>query len=80
MDRGKRVFDVAGALGGMLVFAPVMLAVALAILLDDGRPVLFRQVRLGHGRRPIVLLKFRTMRNERVTRAGRVLRGTGLDE
>ena len=80
MTFGKRAFDIAGALGGLLAFGPVMLGIAAAIVLDDGWPVFFRQVRLGHRRHPIVLLKFRTMRNGRVTRLGRVLRGTGLDE
>ena len=80
MDHGRRIFDVLGALGGLLFFAPAMAAIALAILLDDGRPLLFRQTRLGRGRRPFDILKFRSMRNDRVTRVGRVLRATGLDE
>ena len=80
MFRGKRVFDVVGAAGGLLFFAPVMIATAVAIVLDDGRPVLFRQTRLGRRRRPFSILKFRTMRGDRVTRVGRVLRATGLDE
>jgi lipopolysaccharide/colanic/teichoic acid biosynthesis glycosyltransferase len=75
-----RLFDVAGAVGGLVFFAPVIAAVSVAILLDDGRPLLFRQTRLGRGRRPFEILKFRTMRDGRVTRAGRVLRATGLDE
>ena len=49
-------------------------------LVDDGRPVLFRQPRLGLRRRPFSILKIRTMRGGQVTRVGRVLRGTGLDE
>ena len=49
MPRRKRLFDVCGALGGALFFAPVMLAIAAAILLDDGGPVLFRQARWGAG-------------------------------
>ena len=80
MPRRKRLFDVVGALGGALFFAPIMLTIAAAILLDDGGPVLFRQARLGRGRRPFEILKFRSMRDGRVTRVGRVLRGTGLDE
>lgn len=80
MDWRRRLFDVCGAAGGLLFFAPVMTAIGLAILLDDGRPLLFRQARLGRGRRPFAILKFRTMRDGRVTRAGRVLRATGLDE
>jgi lipopolysaccharide/colanic/teichoic acid biosynthesis glycosyltransferase len=76
----KRWFDVAGAAAGLLVFAPLMALVAAAIVVDDGRPVLFRQVRLGYRRRPFAILKFRTMRDKRITRVGRVLRATGLDE
>jgi lipopolysaccharide/colanic/teichoic acid biosynthesis glycosyltransferase len=78
--RGKRGFDASGALGGLAFFGPVIVIAAAAILLDDGRPVLFRQVRLGRGRRPFTILKFRTLRDGRVTRIGRRLRATGLDE
>ena len=76
----KRVFDVAGAIGGLLLFSPVLAAVSAAILLDDGPPVLYAQPRLGKGRRPFTILKFRSMRDGRVTRVGRMLRATGLDE
>jgi undecaprenyl phosphate N,N'-diacetylbacillosamine 1-phosphate transferase len=78
--RLKRPFDVVGAIGGLVFFAPVMIAIAAAILLVDGRSLLFRQTRLGRGRRPFTILKFRTMRNEEVTAIGRLLRATGLDE
>jgi lipopolysaccharide/colanic/teichoic acid biosynthesis glycosyltransferase len=80
VDRTKRAFDVCGAIGGLLFFGPLMTAVAVAILLDDGRPGLFRQVRLGRQRRRFEILKFRSMRGGHVTRVGRVLRATGLDE
>jgi len=76
----KRAFDIAGAAAGLLVFAPVMAIVIPAVLIDDGRPVLFRQRRLGLRRRPFSILKIRTMRDGRVTRVGRVLRASGLDE
>ena len=76
----KRLFDIAGALGGLIAFAPVMAVVAAAILLEDGWPVLFAQSRLGRSRQPFTILKFRSMRDGRVTRAGRLLRATGLDE
>jgi lipopolysaccharide/colanic/teichoic acid biosynthesis glycosyltransferase len=76
----KRLFDLAGAVGGLLFFSPIMGLVALAILFEDGRPVFFTQERLGVERRPFTILKFRSMRNGRVTRVGRVLRATGLDE
>ena len=58
----KRLFDVAGALGGLVFFAPVMALTAAAILLDEGGPILFRQVRIGAARRPFMIVKFRSMR------------------
>jgi len=76
----KRLFDIAGAVAGIVVFAPIMAVVAAAVLIDDGRPVLFPQERVGYRRRPFVIWKFRTMRDGRVTRTGRVLRASGLDE
>jgi lipopolysaccharide/colanic/teichoic acid biosynthesis glycosyltransferase len=76
----KRLFDLGGAAAGLLVFSPVMAVVAAAIVLEDGRPVLFRQERLGWRRRPFAILKFRSMRDGRITRVGWVLRATGLDE
>ena len=78
--RAKRLFDLIGAVGGLVAFALPMAAIAAAILLTDGRPVLFRQTRLGRGRRPFTIFKFRSMRNGEVTPVGRVLRATGLDE
>jgi lipopolysaccharide/colanic/teichoic acid biosynthesis glycosyltransferase len=76
----KRLFDLVGALGGLLAFSPVMAVIAGAIVLEDGWPVLFRQERLGRRRRPFIMLKFRSMRDGRITRVGRLLRATGLDE
>ena len=78
--RLKRLFDVIGAAGGLLFFLPAMTVVSIAILLEDGFPVIFRQQRLGRGRRPFTILKFRSMRDGRVTRVGAILRATGLDE
>ncbi len=57
-----------------------MTLIAVAVLIDDGGPVLFRQERIGLGRTPFRILKFRSMRDGRVTRVGRLLRATGLDE
>jgi lipopolysaccharide/colanic/teichoic acid biosynthesis glycosyltransferase len=76
----KRAFDIVGAAGGLVAFSPVMALTAAAILLEDGPPVLFRQERAGLSRRPFDILKFRSMRDNRVTRVGRLLRATGLDE
>ena len=68
------------------LWVPLSALVALAILAIDGRPVLFRQERAGKGGRVFSMLKFRTMRGgegsdaERLTRLGRFLRETSLDE
>jgi lipopolysaccharide/colanic/teichoic acid biosynthesis glycosyltransferase len=78
--RPKRLFDLVGAAAGLLAFSPAMATIAAAIVLEDGFPVLFRQERLGRRRRPFTILKFRSMRNGRITRVGRMLRATGLDE
>jgi sugar transferase EpsL len=90
--RIKRLLDIALALTGLLVLAPLLAAVGVAIRLTSGSPVLFRQVRSGYLARPFVLLKFRTMREaygpdgrpihdaERLTRLGRFLRAMSLDE
>lgn len=88
----KRVVDIGGALLGLALLAPVLLAAALAVRSTMGRPVLFRQRRPGLGGRPFTLYKFRTMadlRDEagnllpdarRLTPVGRWLRRTSLDE
>jgi len=100
----KRALDVLGASAGLLLAAPLLLAAAAAILLESGRPVLFRQRRVGRRGRRFQLLKLRTMsadaeerRGEllahsrdphwldladdpRVTRSGRLLRRSSLDE
>jgi lipopolysaccharide/colanic/teichoic acid biosynthesis glycosyltransferase len=76
----------------LLVLSPLLLAAALAIAIESGGPVLFRQERVGKGFRPFTILKFRTMRVEsegplitvdgdnRVTGIGRMLRLTKIDE
>ena len=57
----KRLIDVAGSLIAIVLTIPVMATVALALLISDGRPVLFRQARVGRGGRTFTILKFRTM-------------------
>lgn len=89
---GKRLLDVVLAGLGLLVLAPVLLGLTLVIWLALGRPVFFRQERPGFQGRPFRLVKFRTMNNardaagnllpdgQRLTRLGRWLRRTSLDE
>ncbi len=91
----KRVFDVSAAAVLLLLAAPVMLIATLAILVESGAPVIYRQERVGRGGRPFMLFKFRSMvqdaerdgraqwatRNDaRVTRVGRILRRSRIDE
>lgn len=84
--RVKRCIDVGVAAGVTIVMAFPMVLVAFAIRLTMGSPVLFRQIRPGLDAQPFTLIKFRTMRDgpgddaERITRLGRFLRSTSLDE
>jgi sugar transferase EpsL len=86
---GKRLFDFVTATLALVLFAPIMLCVALLVVLGMGRPVLFRQQRPGLHGKPFELIKFRTMivaeagvdrDAQRLTRIGRFLRATSLDE
>jgi undecaprenyl phosphate N,N'-diacetylbacillosamine 1-phosphate transferase len=78
--RGKRALDLVGAGAACIVFAPFSFAIALAIWVDDRGSPFFAQTRIGAARKPFRILKFRTMREGAVTRVGRWLRRTGLDE
>jgi lipopolysaccharide/colanic/teichoic acid biosynthesis glycosyltransferase len=77
---GSRALDVALVLLALPVYGPVVLAAAIAIKAGDGGPVLFWQRRLGRGRAPFQIPKLRTMNRGAITRVGRWLRPTGLDE
>jgi lipopolysaccharide/colanic/teichoic acid biosynthesis glycosyltransferase len=88
----KRTLDVVAALVGMVILLPVYAVISVALLVVMGRPIFFRQIRAGLHNRPIRLLKFRTMTNdrdasgnllpdtERLTSFGRFLRRWSLDE
>jgi len=82
----KRFFDVSIVVLLAPVWLPVAAVVAVAVRVTLGRPVFFHQERAGQGGRPFVLVKFRTMREgtgsdaERLTRLGRFLRASSLDE
>lgn len=91
---GKRLFDFLGSLAGLLFLFPLFAIVAVFIKIEDGGPVFFRQYRLGLGGNPFGIWKFRTMiqdadlyidkdgkpTRERVTRVGRFLRKSSIDE
>ena len=89
----KRLFDVAFATVGLVVFAPLVLLVAVAVYLDDGSPIIYRQERTATFGDTFTVRKFRTMAetstgaspvpettNRDVTRVGAVLRALHLDE
>lgn len=91
----KRAIDLVLASTLLVVTTPLLIAGVLAILLEDGGPVIFRQERMGRGRRPFCVYKLRTMVRDaedlsgpvlaeeddpRVTRVGRVLRTYRIDE
>jgi lipopolysaccharide/colanic/teichoic acid biosynthesis glycosyltransferase len=89
----RRLVDVGAGASALFVTAPILSVAAVAVRLSMGRPVLFRQPRAGLGGRPFDLVKLRTMRlpvapeqgdavhdGERLTRLGRFLRATSIDE
>ena len=90
----KRLMDILLAGAALLLLSPVLLATAAAVALDSGFPVLFRQTRIGRDGRTFGMFKFRSMvRNAaaigpfntaaddpRITRVGRFIRRTSLDE
>lgn len=91
----KRVFDIVVSLGVLIFLAPLLLVTAIAIKLDSPGPVFFRQQRVGLGNRMFWIFKFRSMRTDltdsdgkvsasrtdsRVTRVGRFIRRTSIDE
>ncbi len=88
----KRVFDVICSALGLLLLSPLLMVAAVWVKLDSPGPVLFRQTRVGRFGVPFTIHKFRTMRTSapgaqitvgedpRITRAGRLLRATKLDE
>jgi exopolysaccharide biosynthesis polyprenyl glycosylphosphotransferase len=102
---GKRLLDIAIAVTGIVVLSPLFGAVAFTMLISEGRPVIFRQVRVGLHGRLFSIVKFRTMTRDaearyeevaalsdtrgaafkmtndpRITRLGRFLRKTSIDE
>jgi len=88
----KRTIDIVGSCAGLLVLASVIVLISMAIRLNMGRPILFRQTRPGLRGEPFDVLKFRTMLDAvdaegrplpdgaRLTKLGRFLRSTSFDE
>ena len=91
----KRIFDASLAAAGLLISSPLWLLIPIAIRIEDGGPIFFPQDRVGLRGRVFMALKFRSMRPDaealtgpvqateddpRVTRIGRLLRSTAMDE
>jgi len=91
----KRAFDVSTAAAALVLLSPLLVAIAILIKLDSRGPIFFKQTRIGRGNRMFKMLKFRSMRvdgsdgtgarstardDDRVTRIGRIIRSTSIDE
>lgn len=88
----KRAFDIVAAMGGLIVFLPIMIVVAIMVRIKLGSPILFTQDRIGKDNKTFKMMKFRTMKDvidkngnllpdsERLTSFGKLLRSTSLDE
>lgn len=90
----KRLFDILCSSVGILVLWPLLLIISIAILIDDGRPVFYRQERMGYKKKRFKVIKFRSMKKgtrvaattelkeaeERITKTGEFLRRFSLDE
>jgi exopolysaccharide biosynthesis polyprenyl glycosylphosphotransferase len=93
-ERTKRLVDLLLSVSGLIIFSPILGLLAFAIRLDSEGPIIFKQQRVGKGGRLFEIYKFRTMRvdapkyqhspttatDQRITRVGRILRKTSLDE
>src|SRR5690606_24678473 len=94
IDFAKRTFDIVVSALILVITLPILVATAIAVKLEDGGPILYRQERVGRFGRPFTLLKFRSMRvdaeknghqwaaqhDPRVTRVGAVIRKLRIDE
>lgn len=89
----KRIIDIVFSILGLVIFSPVMLLIAVLIIIEDGRPVIFRQYRVGRCNQLFLMYKFRTMKNgnlshakfadqerDRILKLGKAIRPFRLDE
>ena len=91
----KRIMDIIGSIIAIIIFSPIMLAAAIAVRISSPGPVIFKQERIGLHGKPFMMYKFRTMEQQpekvekkgwttkndpRVTKVGRLLRKTSIDE
>jgi sugar transferase EpsL len=92
MSLSKRIFDLTVATVGMIILSPVLISISLLVWIFLGHPIFFMEPRPGYKGRPFIPYKFRTMTNrrgpdgsllpdaERLTKFGRFLRSTSLDD
>lgn len=89
----KRMIDIIGSLIALIIFSPFMLITTISILLEDGKPIIFKQNRIGKNEKPFTLYKFRSMKNiktdspkfvddekDRILKVGRIIRPIRIDE
>ncbi len=87
-ERTKRMLDIFAAAMGIILFAPILLIICIAIRLDSRGPIFVRDIKYGYKDRKIQILKFRLVAactasdpiNPRLTRVGRIVSQTGIDE
>ena len=82
-----RFFDILIAVLILIFLSPIMVIISVLLLITDGRPILFKQIRVGYLGKKFLIYKFRTMRNSifkndkiRLTSLGKILRRSSLDE
>lgn len=90
----KRFFDFLIGLFALIILSPLFLVISIMILIVDGKPILFRQKRVGKNNELFTIYKFRTMKNgtenvasaelenagDKITKIGKILRSTSIDE
>ncbi len=90
----KRAFDFTASLAAIILLSPLFLVIALIILISDGSPVIYKQVRIGKDKKKFTIFKFRTMKNgtrlaptgalkeseQQIIGVGKLLRKSSLDE
>lgn len=90
----KRFFDFLISLFALIILSPLFLIISIMILIVDGKPILFRQKRVGKNNELFTIYKFRTMKNgtenvasaelenagDKITKIGKILRSTSIDE
>ena len=75
-----RFYDLFFAGVGIVLFTPIFFLLGICIFLEDRGSIFFIQKRIGQNRVPFYVIKFRTMRDGKITRVGQLIRKTGLDE